>query len=72
MKTADVLNYSNDAAISLKGFDHEEVGDEHLLTGMQTPMRSDAFKMSDEEKKQKIAHHFSEIMETLGLDLTDD
>jgi len=65
MKTADVLNHLN-------GFNHEEIGDEHLLTGMETPMRPDAFEMSDEEKKQKIAYHFSEIMETLGLDLTDD
>ncbi|QHI35716.1 GTP cyclohydrolase 1 [Kordia antarctica] len=72
MKTADVLNHSNDEATSLNGFAHEEIGDEHLLTGMETPMRSDAFKISDEDKQQKIAHYFSEIMETLGLDLTDD
>ncbi|MBC8754011.1 GTP cyclohydrolase I FolE [Kordia sp. YSTF-M3] len=65
MKTADVLNHIN-------GFSYEEIGDEHLLTGMETPLRPDAFKLSDEEKKQKIAYHFSEIMETLGLDLTDD
>jgi GTP cyclohydrolase I len=72
MKTADVLNQSNDNSISLNGIDHEEIGDEHLITGMETPMRSDAFKTSDEEKKQKIAYHFSKIMDTLGLDLTDD
>ena len=72
MKTADVPNHLNDSAISLKGFNHEDIGDEHLLTGIETPMRADAFKISDEEKKQKIAYHFTEIMETLGLDLTDD
>jgi GTP cyclohydrolase I len=72
MKTADVLDQINATAVTLTGFDHEDIGDEHLLTGMETPMRSDAFQISDEEKKQKIAHHFSEIMETLGLDLTDD
>ncbi|WP_046755466.1 GTP cyclohydrolase I FolE [Kordia jejudonensis] len=72
MKTADVLNHLNGNDVSLNGFSYEEVGDEHLLTGMETPMRSDAFQISDEEKKQKIAYHFSEIMETLGLDLTDD
>jgi len=71
MKTADVLNQLH-GSLSLNGFDHEEIGDEHLLTGMETPMRADAFDMADEEKKQKIAYHFSEIMETLGLDLTDD
>ncbi|PTX62177.1 GTP cyclohydrolase I [Kordia periserrulae] len=72
MKTADVLNQLNGTAISLNGFDYDEIGDEHLLTGMETPMRSDAFEMSDEDKKEKIAYHFTEIMETLGLDLTDD
>lgn len=70
MKTADVLNQLS--SIPLNGFDHDAIGDEHLLTGMETPMRTDAFKITDEEKKQKIAYHFSEIMETLGLDLTDD
>jgi len=35
-------------------------------------MKADAFEMTDLEKKEKIAYHFSEIMETLGLDLTDD
>lgn len=39
---------------------------------LQTPMREDAFLISDDEKISKIAHHFSHIMETLGLDLTDD
>ena len=29
-------------------------------------------KLTDEEKIRKIKHHFSEIMDTLGLDLTDD
>lgn len=72
MKTADVLNQFSDTSISLNGFDHDEIGDEHFLTGMETPMRSDAFVMADEEKKEKIAYHFTEIMETLGLDLTDD
>lgn len=72
MKTAEVLNQLHENPTSLNGFHHDEIGDEHLLTGMETPMRSDAFKMSDEEKKKKIAYHFAEIMETLGLDLTDD
>lgn len=72
MKTADVLDHLNGSSVSLNGFNHDEIGDEHILTGMETPMRSDAFLVSNEEKKQKIAYHFSEIMETLGLDLTDD
>jgi GTP cyclohydrolase I len=35
-------------------------------------MKLDAFKLSDEEKKEKISHLFSEIMDVIGLDLTDD
>ena len=50
----------------------EEVGDDHLYTGLQTPMKKDAFKLSDEEKKDKIEGLFSQIMDVMGLDLTDD
>ncbi|MBC2839006.1 GTP cyclohydrolase I FolE [Robiginitalea sp. SC105] len=43
-----------------------------LPEGMQTPMREDAFELSDTEKKAQIAFYFERIMETLGLDLDDD
>lgn len=43
-----------------------------LKSDTDTPMRDDAFKLSDEEKIDKIAALFGEIMWTLGLDLTDD
>lgn len=39
---------------------------------VDTPMREDAFSLSDEEKMARIQEHFKGIMETLGLDLTDD
>jgi len=54
------------------GFSPEEIGDDHLSTGLKTPMKADAFKLSDAEKKDKIAVLFSEIMNVMGLDLTDD
>ncbi len=44
----------------------------HLPEELQTPMRKDAFTLSDAEKKEQIAFYFERIMETLGLDLTDD
>ncbi|GGC84921.1 GTP cyclohydrolase 1 [Flavobacterium lutivivi] len=56
----------------LVSFSIDEIGDNHLFTSVETPMKADAFEMTDLEKKEKIAYHFSEIMETLGLDLTDD
>ena len=51
---------------------HEQIGDEHILTSIETPMRDDAFALTDAEKIDEIATHFKAIMETLGLDLTDD
>jgi len=50
----------------------EEIGDEHLCTSDYTPLRANAFELSDDDKIRKIAKNFAEIMETLGLDLTDD
>jgi GTP cyclohydrolase IA len=50
----------------------DEIGDEHFSTGINTPMRADAFVLSDAEKIKKIELHFEQIMQTLGLDLTDD
>lgn len=57
---------------TLVAFSVDEIGDNHLFTTVETPMKADAFKMTDQEKKEKIAFHFAEIMELLGLDLTDD
>lgn len=50
----------------------EALGDQHMATSMKTPMRKDAFDLSDEEKINIIQHHFQKIMEALGLDLADD
>jgi GTP cyclohydrolase I len=51
---------------------HEEFDDDHQLTSWNTPMREDAFVLSDDEKVEQIEIRFREIMEILGLDLTDD
>jgi GTP cyclohydrolase I len=56
----------------LNGFSNSEIGDDHLYTGIETPMKDNAFEMSDEEKKTRISILFSEIMDVMGLDLTDD
>lgn len=52
--------------------DKEEIGDDHIATAVQTPLRKDAFELTDDEKIEKIETHFREIMHTLGLDLTDE
>lgn len=56
----------------LNGLSNHEIGEDHLFTGLETPMKKDAFKLSDEEKKTKISILFEEIMDVIGLDLNDD
>ena len=51
---------------------HDEIGDDHISANLETPLRADAFELSAEEKVEKIEADFRNIMETLGLDLTDD
>jgi GTP cyclohydrolase IA len=58
--------------IVLNELSHDDIGDEHIMTGIETPMTDDAFKLSDTEKKATIEFHFRKIMETMGLDLSDD
>jgi GTP cyclohydrolase I len=62
----------NKTVKDLTGIDLEEIGDLHLYTSSETPMRADAFDKSDEEKMLIIEEKFAEIMQALGLDLTDD
>lgn len=76
----------NDKSTNTKGQPHSEsccdhkldqesidqMGDMHVATSWDTPMRKDAFELSDEEKMRKISGHFREIMHTMGLDLQDD
>ncbi len=50
----------------------DEMGDEHILTDLNTPLRADAFELDDELKIELIGKHFEQIMHILGLDLTDD
>ena len=50
----------------------ENIGDEHVGTSFETPLRPDAFERDDELKIELIEKHFREIMTILGLDLEDD
>jgi GTP cyclohydrolase I len=50
----------------------EEMGDEHKASSVDTPLRSDAFDKTDDEKIAAIEPHFKAIMEILGMDLRDD
>ena len=52
--------------------DFDILGDQHIGTSLETPLRDDAFDMPDELKIRLIEKNFREIMEIMGLDLTDD
>lgn len=62
----------NDEKIALSEAHIDSMGDDHISTSVDTPMRDDAFVMSDDEKMAAIEGHFRSIMDILGLDLTDD
>ncbi|MFC4689801.1 GTP cyclohydrolase I FolE [Dokdonia genika] len=50
----------------------EAIGDDHIGTSAVTPLRADAFEMSNADKLVSIQKDVAHIMETLGLDMTDD
>jgi GTP cyclohydrolase I len=50
----------------------DEMGDAHVMTSVDTPLREDAFKLDDETKIELIEKNFRDIMNILGLDLADD
>ncbi|MGF1557451.1 GTP cyclohydrolase I FolE [Paucihalobacter sp.] len=50
----------------------ESLGDDHISTSSDTPLRKDAFILNNDEKIEIISDDVRHIMETLGLDLSDD
>jgi len=52
--------------------EEDDMGDAHVATSLETPLRQDAFELDDDSKMELIAQHFKNIMHVLGLDLNDD
>lgn len=50
----------------------EDLGDDHLFSSAKTPLRDDAFELSEEEKIRAIEEDIAHILHKLGMDLTDD
>lgn len=50
----------------------DEIGENHIATSAQNPLRSDAFDISDDQKIELIKKDVESILKTLGMDLTDD
>jgi GTP cyclohydrolase I len=52
---------------------NDELNDhDHLSASRQTPLKADAFVLSEEEKIEKIQEHVAAILDILGMDLTND
>jgi len=61
---------SNNNGINSENID--EIGENHIGTSASTPLRQDAFKLTDAEKVERIQDNVRDILNTLGMDLTDD
>ena len=46
--------------------------DDHFSATVETPIREDAFDLSDDEKMARIEKDVANILDTLGMDMTDD
>jgi GTP cyclohydrolase IA len=62
----------NGHSIAINKEEVDQAGDAHIGTSLETPMRKDAFELDDDTKIEQIEEKFAEIMDILGLDLTDD
>ncbi|MEM8763875.1 MAG: GTP cyclohydrolase I FolE [Bacteroidota bacterium] len=51
---------------------YDERGNDHIGSSSETPLRDDAFVLSDDEKIERVQQNVKDILLTLGLDLTDD
>ncbi len=51
---------------------NDEIGNNHISTNVNNPLRLDAFDLSDDQKIELIKKDVENILHTLGIDLTDD
>lgn len=74
LKTETAKPISNGAHLSRtkNKKEYDLMGDNHVGTSLETPMREDAFLLSDDQKMLLIEDKFRDIMNVLGLDLRDD
>ena len=52
--------------------DLELIDEDHKNFSIETPLRDDAFEISDDEKISIIQKNVKELLETLGMDMADD
>jgi GTP cyclohydrolase IA len=71
MKEAGIMLKMTENKLSIEEVDHP-IGEQQIGFSVDTPLRKDAFELTDEQKINAISGHMKEIMKTLGLDLKDD
>jgi len=64
----DAMKFDKLLQETLEDFD----ANDHQSSSAETPLREDAFDLSDEEKISRIENDVANILETLGMDMTDD
>jgi GTP cyclohydrolase I len=50
----------------------DEIGNNHIATSAENPVRKDAFELTDDQKIALIKDDVERILQTIGMDLTDD
>ncbi len=50
----------------------DEMGDDHISSSAENPIREDAFELSENDKIASIEKDVASILHTLGMDLGDD
>ncbi|WP_353087180.1 GTP cyclohydrolase I FolE [Flavobacterium sp.] len=51
---------------------HDDIGNNHIATNESTPLRTDAFELTEDQKIALIKKDVQNILHTLGMDLSDD
>ena len=51
---------------------HDDIGNNHIATNASTPLRTDAFELTEDQKIELIKKDVQNILHTLGMDLSDD
>jgi GTP cyclohydrolase I len=67
-----ILKKTNQKIMISNEDQEDQIGNDHIGNVSQNPIRSDAFVLSDQEKIDSIKKNVEQILETIGLDLTDD
>ena len=71
MKQTGIMLKMAEDKLSIREADHP-ISEQHINFSPDTPMRKDAFDLTEEQKISTISGHMKEIMNTLGLDMEDD